>query len=187
MLEKPPYGAPCNSCGKCCQDELCRLGLKIFGPLDGPCPALTRTNTEADNSFGCGLILTPQRFAPKATQTYGAQAMSAAAALLCAAGAGCDAIAPGEAVDPGLREKLISMTEAHPPQEIAQARDLWIADEDLKAAWALVGKPICFAHEPDGPVHRVETVVCNGMVTIDGIPGEYGAHLFLVVNNREEG
>lgn len=41
VIEKPAYGAPCNGCGYCCQQEVCAIGLVAFGPATpAPCPAL---------------------------------------------------------------------------------------------------------------------------------------------------
>jgi len=121
MLEKPAYGSPCNACGKCCQDELCALGTKVFGPHQGPCPALAEVST----GFGCGLILTPQLYAPTATALHGEDAMSKAAALLCAAGAGCDAQGFNEAVDEAMRAKVLGATRSLPEAKIEQARQMW--------------------------------------------------------------
>ncbi len=121
MLDKPAYGAPCNACGRCCQDELCRLGAKVFGPMPGPCPALT----EHEGGFGCGLILTPARFAPLASSVHGAEAVSQAAALLCAAGAGCDAQGHDEIVDDNVRARVLGATASLPEAELSRAREIW--------------------------------------------------------------
>jgi len=121
MLEKPPYGSPCNSCGQCCQDELCPLARRVFGERHGPCPALSKL----DVGFGCGLMLTPWRYAPEATAHHGAQAMREAAALLCAASLGCDAEAPGENVDEELRAKVLGPSRALPREAVEHARNLW--------------------------------------------------------------
>jgi hypothetical protein len=121
MLEKPAYGSPCNACGKCCQDELCALGTKVFGPHPGPCPALT----EVSSGFGCGLILMPQLFAPMPTSIYGEDVMSKAAALLCAAGAGCDAQGFDEIVDEAVRARVMSTMKSHSDAEIEHARQMW--------------------------------------------------------------
>jgi len=121
MLEKPAYGAPCNSCGRCCQDELCGLAKRVFGQRSGPCPALT----EQSDGFGCGLILTPEQYAPAASALHGANAMSKAAALLCAAGAGCDAQGFEEIVDEALREKVLGVTRSWPEADVERAREMW--------------------------------------------------------------
>jgi hypothetical protein len=121
MLEKPAYGQPCNACGRCCQDELCGLAKKVFGPRPGPCPALA----EVESGFGCGLILTPSRFAPAAASVHGADAAGAAAALLCAAGAGCDAQGHDELVDEAVRARVMDVTRSRPQAEIERARAIW--------------------------------------------------------------
>lgn len=42
MKPKPTEGAPCNGCGKCCQNEICGIGKEIYGEkVAAPCPALT--------------------------------------------------------------------------------------------------------------------------------------------------
>lgn len=48
-----------------------------------------------------------------------------------------------------------------------------------KLGLALLEKDIAFAHQPDGPVYRVRALGWNGMVTIDGLPGEFAPHLFV--------
>ena len=50
---KPRYGAPCNGCGVCCQQELCPLGTTAFGAVPAPCPALHWVQ----GRFWCGLAL----------------------------------------------------------------------------------------------------------------------------------
>ncbi len=121
MLEKPAYGEPCNGCGRCCEDELCRLAQKVFGPRPGPCPALAAS----DEGFGCGLILTPERFVPEAAALHGTTAMSEAAALLCAAGAGCDAQGHDEEVGEAVRARVLGATRLRPEAEIEHARETW--------------------------------------------------------------
>jgi hypothetical protein len=121
MLEKPPYGSPCNFCGRCCEDELCGLAKRVFGPRLGPCPALS----EYGEGFGCGLILAPERYAPVAASHHGVEAMREAAALLCAANAGCDAIGQDEIVDEAVRAKVLNATRSLPEAEIERARGMW--------------------------------------------------------------
>lgn len=58
---------------------------------------------------------------------------------------------------------------------IMPAEDL----ERKKAGLELIGKDICFAHQPDGPAHRIQSVGWNGMVTIAGMAGEFAPHLFV--------
>lgn len=49
-----------------------------------------------------------------------------------------------------------------------------------KAALALCERDICFAHMPDGPSHRVQSVSWNGMVTLHDMVGEFAPHLFVI-------
>jgi hypothetical protein len=57
-----------------------------------------------------------------------------------------------------------------PPADMAQK----------DAGLALIGKRVCFAHEPQGPSHAVQAVGWNGMVTIDDMAGEFAPHLFVL-------
>jgi hypothetical protein len=60
--------------------------------------------------------------------------------------------------------------------------DLIMDADDLaqkKLGLSLIGKPICFAHQPQGPVHRVRSVSWNGMVTLADMVGEFAPHLFV--------
>ena len=50
---KPPFGAPCNGCGYCCQQGLCQLGEMIFGAVAPPCPALLFVQ----GRYWCSLVL----------------------------------------------------------------------------------------------------------------------------------
>ena len=50
---KPTFGAACNGCGVCCQQELCQVGADVFGPGAAPCPALLWLQ----GRFWCGLVL----------------------------------------------------------------------------------------------------------------------------------
>jgi hypothetical protein len=52
-----------------------------------------------------------------------------------------------------------------------------------KAALALCEKDICFAHMPEGPKHRVESVSWNGMVTLHDMTGEFAPHLFVAASS----
>jgi hypothetical protein len=49
-----------------------------------------------------------------------------------------------------------------------------------KAALALCERDICFAHMPDGPAHRIQSVSWNGMVTLHDMVGEFAPHLFVL-------
>lgn len=48
-----------------------------------------------------------------------------------------------------------------------------------KAGIALIDRDICFAHQPNGPVRRVQSVGWNGMVTLRDMAGEFAPHLFV--------
>lgn len=56
-----------------------------------------------------------------------------------------------------------------PPADMAQKN----------AALELIGKRVCFAHEPKGPSHAVQAVSWDGMVTLDDMAGEFAPHLFV--------
>jgi hypothetical protein len=71
------------------------------------------------------LILTPQLYAPMATSVYGEEAMGRSAALLCAAGAGCDAQGQDEIVDEAVRQKVLGVTRLLPEANIERAREMW--------------------------------------------------------------
>lgn len=49
-----------------------------------------------------------------------------------------------------------------------------------KLAIELCERDICFAHQPDGPRHRIQSVSWNGMVTLHEMVGEFAPHLFIV-------
>jgi hypothetical protein len=108
MLDKPKYGAPCNSCGRCCVDQLCPLGGAFFHlPLQvGNCPALQPHGERRV----CGLVANPEAYALAATLLNGKEAMSAAAAHLIGAGHGCDASYDESERDP---EVLASFRRKH--------------------------------------------------------------------------
>lgn len=53
-----------------------------------------------------------------------------------------------------------------------------------KAALALCERNICFAHEPYGPSHRIQSVSWNGMVTLHGMVGEFAPHLFVLARSE---
>lgn len=40
VLQPPHWGEPCNHCGLCCQEEVCEIGLAVFGNASAPCPGL---------------------------------------------------------------------------------------------------------------------------------------------------
>lgn len=48
-----------------------------------------------------------------------------------------------------------------------------------KLALTLIERDICFAHQADGPVHRIQSINWNGMVTLNDMVGEFAPHLFV--------
>jgi hypothetical protein len=90
MLErKPNYGTPCNNCGVCCFAFRCPLSQHVFKLKEqGPCPALQKTG---DHVYTCGLVNSPQLYAPARAMSKGRAALSRAAAAIIGAGNGCDA------------------------------------------------------------------------------------------------
>lgn len=63
-----------------------------------------------------------------------------------------------------------------PHENIMAAADM----ERKKAALALIGRRVCFAHEPQGPSHGVAAIAWDGMITLDDMVGEFAPHLFVV-------
>lgn len=53
------------------------------------------------------------------------------------------------------------------------------ARKDAAIALIVAEKPVCFAHQPDGPSYRVQSVNFIGMVMIENMPGEFSPHLFV--------
>jgi hypothetical protein len=102
-LPKPPHGQPCNSCGKCCSDELCPLAMRLFGrPFQRRCPAL-----EPDGDrLVCGLIAHPMAYAMARTLANGVENMRKAACHLVGAGRGCDAQLATEPADEAFRARM---------------------------------------------------------------------------------
>lgn len=67
--------------------------------------------------------------------------------------------------------------------------DLIMPIDDLvqkKLALDLCEKDICFAHQPDGPMHRIQSVNWNGMVTLHDMVGQFAPHLFVVPNSKNK-
>jgi hypothetical protein len=65
--------------------------------------------------------------------------------------------------------------------------DMIMAADDLeqkKTALALLEHDICFAHMPDGPTHRVQTIGWNGMVTLHDMAGEFSPHFFVMARGH---
>jgi len=101
MINKPAHGAPCNRCGKCCEDDQCPLSVKVFGEI-GACPAL---EWEGDRS-SCGLVSNPRVYAPVSVARYGAQRMSRGALMLIGSFGHCDGQLEDEPYDYSLRDKM---------------------------------------------------------------------------------
>jgi hypothetical protein len=60
--------------------------------------------------------------------------------------------------------------------------DRFMPKEDLKRkmhALDLIGREVRFAHQPEGPYFRVQSVDHIGMVSLDGFVGEFAPHLFV--------
>lgn len=72
-----------------------------------------------------------------------------------------------------------NLAERH-PDLIKRQKELAGMDERKKLALGLLGKAVCFAHQPDGPAHRILAVGWNGMITLDDMAGEFAPHLFVV-------
>lgn len=51
-LQPPSFGEPCNGCGRCCREEVCKLGIAAFGDISAPCPALV----EREGRTWCGIV-----------------------------------------------------------------------------------------------------------------------------------
>jgi hypothetical protein len=80
---------------------------------------------DADGKSMCGLIASPELFAPVQTMIHGKDAMSAGAAVLVGAGHGCDSARPWEfdqTISNVLRRKVMSAGGA---ARTASARRVW--------------------------------------------------------------
>jgi hypothetical protein len=119
---KPPYGSSCNSCGGCCLDRLCPMGVKLFEKAEGPCPALVDGE---DGALICGLVKDPKRFAPVQAFVHGEEQLRQAAMIIIEAGVGCDAQLEGERVDPGLRLRMRRQA-ARNEAKAQRAWKLWV-------------------------------------------------------------
>jgi hypothetical protein len=119
-IQKPPHGAPCNSCGLCCEMQICPLGVRVFAPdmflaghrgADGPCPAI---EPQEDGRKICGLMASPAKYAWKRAAAMGTEALSKAAAHLLGAGTGCDAPGNDEPVNEAYRKQMFEEAGRHP-------------------------------------------------------------------------
>ena len=123
MIEKPAYGSPCTHCGKCCEDQICPLGVHVLGQKEGPCPALQR---DADGHSSCGLVVDPRHWSPTRVSTRGVKIMREAAAILIGSTGICDALTTAEPQpSPELREATIAKVKATPRVLAAMARTMW--------------------------------------------------------------
>jgi hypothetical protein len=60
IIQKPPFRAPCNRCGQCCQAGPCELAHNFLHvPDNTPCTAL---EIEPDGRFSCGLYKRPLHY-----------------------------------------------------------------------------------------------------------------------------
>ena len=59
-IKKPEFGAPCNGCGFCCKNEVCKIGVEAFGEHKAPCVGLIFDSDE--NIYRCKLVLIEGRF-----------------------------------------------------------------------------------------------------------------------------
>ena len=100
---KAPFGQACNRCGYCCEMSLCKMGVALFGDMDGPCPGLEEA---PDGKPGCGPMMTPQLYAPVRTARFGVAGMQEAARFLIGAGDVCDAETEEEHISKQLRASL---------------------------------------------------------------------------------
>lgn len=77
MKEKPLFGDPCNSCGRCCIAGPCGTAYALLGQIRGRCAALQE---DGKGGFVCGLLT-------KEAPAY----ITEAAAISIGSGIGCDA------------------------------------------------------------------------------------------------
>lgn len=93
-VEFPGHGKPCNGCGVCCLTALCYVADWLFNgrpeaeheETAGPCPALEREGER----YYCGLMRSPELYAPVTVAMHGADAARATMKFLMGAGDGCD-------------------------------------------------------------------------------------------------
>ena len=68
------------------------------------------------------------------------------------------------------------------PHELLMSREL-LALKDK--ALSLLGKPLRFVHQQEsGEIYRIQSVGWDGMVTLDLLPGEFAASLFVAVGEQ---
>lgn len=61
-----------------------------------------------------------------------------------------------------------------PHEVLMSAEDFQQKDKGID----LLGKFVRFNHQPDGPIYSVQSCGWNGMITLDGLPGDFAPHLF---------
>lgn len=88
VIEKPPYGDPCNGCGYCCEEAVCAIGMVAGGPdTVAPCPFLL----QQDGRNWCRLVLAEQFLNQQGLcEPVFAKALGI--------GRGCDATKPDEVI-----------------------------------------------------------------------------------------
>ena len=52
-----------------------------------------------------------------------------------------------------------------------------------KLALELCDHDICFAHQPEGSIHRIQSIEWNGMVTLHDMVGQFAPHLFVIAKS----
>ncbi len=57
--------------------------------------------------------------------------------------------------------------------------------EQKKLAIELLGKEVRFAHQERGPWYRIQSMSWNGMLTLEGMSGEFAPHLFVACEKIE--
>jgi hypothetical protein len=121
MIEKPPHGAACNGCGRCCEYELCAIAARLYRRLEGPCPALT---PQPDGTKVCGLVVDPKAHSPARVRRWGEFDARRTARLLIGAGFGCDAVAEGETPNKAFIAEMLARCDKIGP-EARQAMIVW--------------------------------------------------------------
>lgn len=80
----------CKRCGLCCREEVCLLGESLIAENNTPpCKALVKCD---DGRFGCGLVMSPEKFYQNASLLTATQLTKISAAVRDRLGIGvyCD-------------------------------------------------------------------------------------------------